>query len=186
MFGYRGRPLGGLLEAVVRPLGSRGGLLGPLFEPLGALVGLLGGLWGSLGGVLGPVFWRLLGKQFEDVLGVVLGPFWGILGQFFGPLGGVLGSLGASWVPLGASWRPLGAFWGPLRAEGSNCRFVFPLFGPSWSRLGALLGSSWAVLERSGSRLGPFLVRKCENPENPQKPMNNSVLSLLGASWRSS
>ena len=78
------------------------------------------------------------------------GPQGKSLGALLGRLGGLLGSL-----------EPLGASRGPLGAEGSDFQFVFPLLGPCWGRLeallgglGALLGASWAVLEWSWGPLG--------------------------------
>ena len=51
--GSRGRPLGGLVEAVLKPLGSRFGASWGLFwaswGPLGASWGSLGASWGPLG-----------------------------------------------------------------------------------------------------------------------------------------
>ena len=88
-------------------------------------------------------------------LGSRLGASWGLFLSLLGP------SRGASRGPLGLSWGPLGAFWGPLGAEGSNCRFVVPLLGPSWGRLGTLLGDLGrllgrleALLDRLGALLG--------------------------------
>eukprot|EP00959_Pyramimonas_sp_CCMP1952_P189586 3966073-Pyramimonas_sp.AAC.1 len=42
--------------------------------------------------------------------------------------------------PLGASWGPLRASWGHVGTAGSSCPFGLLLSGPSWGRLGALLG----------------------------------------------
>ena len=56
-------------------------------------------------------------RQFGGLWGAVLGPLWGLFW--------------ASWGPLGVSWGPLEGLlrdcWAPLGAEGSKCRFVFPL-----------------------------------------------------------
>ena len=74
------------------------------------------------------------------------------------------GPLGASWEPLGASWGPLGASRALLEAEGSKFPFGSPVWAPSWSRLGGLLGRLGGLLGRLGARLG-------------------RLVALLGASW---
>ena len=83
----------------------------------------------------------------------------GSLGFSRGPLDGAV--LETHWRRLGALW----AVWGPS----------WPVMGPSW----AILGPSWAVLwpsrVRSVSRLGPFLVRKCENLETLKTNENQCV-----------
>ena len=77
---------------------------------------------GRLGGVLGP-------------LGSFLGRLGGLLGRFPGEAASCLlgPSLEASWRSLGASWTLLGASRRSLGAFG-NPR------GPSWRRLGGVLG----------------------------------------------
>ena len=65
------------------------------------------------------------------------------------------GLLGTSWGLLAASWGPLGASWGLLEAEGSKFPSGTPVWAPSWSRLGGLLGRLGGLLGRLGS-WGPF------------------------------
>ena len=117
-----------------------------------------------------------LGKPLGNLLDAVLRPLGASWGPFGGLLGPLLGLLGASWGLLGASWGYVGRLGCHLGGKGSICRFVFPLWGPSWrrlgalwgrlggllgrlgallGRLGALLGASWAVLGRSERPLGP-------------------------------
>ena len=97
---------------------------GPYCSIAGTCLRARGGLWGASCGRLG-ASWRLL-----------------------------RGLLRASWGPMGASWGPLGASWEPLRTEGSKCCFVFPLWGPSWGVLGALLGRLGGLLGRLKAILG--------------------------------
>ena len=84
-FGCRGRSLGGLLEAVSKPLGARFGACWGLFG------GILGASRGSLGSLLGP-----LGERHGSILEVSRGPvegmFWDSWGASQGP-----GPLEASW-----------------------------------------------------------------------------------------
>ena len=87
-------------------------------------------------------------------LGASWGPFWGFLGPHLGLLGASWGVLGGSWGPLGASLGPLGASLGHLGAEGSIFQFFVPLLGPSWARLGGLLGRLGRLLGRLGALLG--------------------------------
>ena len=88
-----------------------------------------------------------------------MGLLGGLFGASWGPLWGFLGAswslLGASWSLLGASWGPLGASWGPLGAEGPKSPFGYPVWAPSWSRLGGLLGRLGSLLGRLGAVLGP-------------------------------
>ena len=97
-----------------------------------------------------------LGKPLGSLLEAVLRP----LGASWGPFGGLLGLLlsllGASWGVLWASWGYVGRLGCHLGGKGSKCRFVFPLWGPSWRRLGALLG-------RLGGLLGRLEPKKVAN-----------------------
>ena len=89
-----GRPLGGLLEAVLRP---PWGCFGASFGPPGGLLGPPGGLleasWGTRGGLPGPL--GAEGSTFGFVF-PFLGLSWGRLGALSGNLGGLLGRRGAS------------------------------------------------------------------------------------------
>ena len=83
--GSRGRPLGGLLVQVLKPLGGRFGAFWGLFwaswGPLGGLLGLLGTLLGAPG----PLGRRT--RIFDSrspsraPLGAILGPSWAVLGE---------------------------------------------------------------------------------------------------------
>ena len=145
---------------------------------LGAPWGLLGASWGFLGASWGASWHNILlsiallrysptgahdlrasqgapplhipaplaqsGGCDDDFLGSSLGASWE-------PLGGLLG---ISWGPLGASWGPLGVSRGPFGAEGSKCPFGSPVWTPSWSRLGGLLGRLGGLLGRLGALSG--------------------------------
>ena len=63
--------------------------------------------------------------------------------------------MGASWGFLG-SWV-LGASQGLLGAAGSKCPFGSPVWAPSWSRLGRLLGRLGGPLGRLGALFGHFV-----------------------------
>ena len=68
--GSCGRPLGGLWEAVLRPLGGRFGVSWSLFwASSGPLGGPLGGLLGPHGAILGNLgaSWAPLGAILEDI-----------------------------------------------------------------------------------------------------------------------
>ena len=94
--GSREKFLGGLPEAVWRPLG--GAVLGPLGASFGPLGGLLGASWGPL-----RASWGLPGASWGGNLEILArGP---LLGPLLGRLGARFGSLEA---PLGASWVGLG------------------------------------------------------------------------------
>ena len=49
-------------------------------------------------------------------------------------------------VVPGVSWGVLGGSWRPRPKEGEGDLFFESLLGPSWGRLGAVLGASWAAL----------------------------------------
>ena len=145
------------------------GRLGGLFGRLGALVGRLGGVLGPLGRFLGRLgglmgrlrcvvsLWSLSWARLQEPLG----PSWAALG----PSGG---SLGPPWAALGPSGGPLGPSW--VRRGG--------LLG----RLGAVLGGSWAVLERRKAE-------KAKMPKTSKKPMEINDFGFVGpsleGSWRS-
>ena len=129
--------------------------------------------WGLFFGSLGALFWasRGCGACWGPLGGpgglseASRGPPGGLLGPPVPPLGPVLGLsrglLGPSWAPLGQSGGPLGPSWNGL--------------GDLLGRLGAVLGASWAVLER----------RKFENarrPKTSKKPMKINDFGLLGPS----
>ena len=59
-----------------------------------------------------------------------------------------------------ASWGPLGPSWGLLEAEGSKFPSVTPVWAPSWSRLGGLLGRLGGLLGRLGALLGRLGARR--------------------------
>ena len=72
---------------------------------------------------------------------------------------------------MGHSWGPLGAFWEPLEGfleislEGSKGVFGPRVdLGPSWGRLGAASGLSWALF-------------------GPPWPTFGRLLEILGRSW---
>ena len=97
LLGHRGRPLVGLLYAVLKPPGSFRRPLGASWGPLRAEVSicwcvfpLLGLSWGRLGAILGSLG-RLLAR---------LQALWGCLGTPLGVCRGVLGS----WAPMEPSW----------------------------------------------------------------------------------
>ena len=68
---------------------------------------------------------RRLWEASRDPVGVSFEASWGQSGGLFEASFGLLGSL------VGLCGGLLGASGGPLRAEGSNCRVVSPLLGPS-------------------------------------------------------
>ena len=92
--GSRGKPLGGLLEAVLRHRGGSVGLSWGLFYTswgrFGASWEAFGGLFGHLGGLLGPPV-GLLGRKA-----------W------------IFGLRSPSWASLGPSWGALEPSWAPL------------------------------------------------------------------------
>ena len=118
--------------------------------------------------------WRILGAVLVsrgvslEPLGGSPGPSCRLFGTSWEPFGGLLGLLsgllGASWGVLWASWGYVGRLGCHLGGKGSKCRFVFPLWGPSWRRLGALSGRLGGLLGRLGALLG-------------------RLRALLGASW---
>ena len=77
-----------------------------------------------------------------------LGAAWGLPGVLRGVReAGSWGRFGASWWPLGglfgASWAPLGGLLEPPGAPGtesSRCPLQYPVWLPSWSRPGGLVG----------------------------------------------
>ena len=118
------KPLGGVVEAYWRLLGTSWGPLGPSSQPLGSSSGVWGSSWkhldnsfGSRGRSLGGLreaVPRPLGARF----GASWGPFWGLLGGLSGASWGPLGGLfGASW---GASWGLSGAKWGQVTKVGQD------------------------------------------------------------------
>ena len=151
------------LRSFRRPILSRRCGLAEFWGLLGAVLGPLGASFGPLG--------RLLGR-----LGGLLGPLWGLLGAFWG--GGldfsVLGSpleplLGPSWGLLVRLGRHLGRLGGPLGPfRGRLGSFV--------GRLGAILGASWAVLERPEAE-------KARTQKTLKKHMKFNDFGSSGPSW---
>ena len=105
----RERPLGGLLEAVLRPLG---GCLGASWGPLWASRRPLGASWGPLRaqGSNCRCFFPLLDLSW-GCLGAILGCLGRLLGRFEALLGRLGTLLGASRDVLGRSWGPLEPSW---------------------------------------------------------------------------
>ena len=99
LFGYRGRPLGGLLEAVGQASWGRSG------ASWGFFLGLLGASWGLLEvscGILGASWGGSLELSVRvPPLGPLLWPSWGPLERAWAPLGPFSGPFGPSWGPLG-------------------------------------------------------------------------------------
>ena len=126
-----GWPLGGLLEAVLRPLGC---LFWGSWGPLGALLGPPGGLLRRKAGFFS--VWCRAGAP----LGLVLGASWVVLG--------------GSWAVLGPSWRPLGPSWDGLRGSLGHLGASLGLFGASWGRFEAPWGSFEVLLRAPGVSCG--------------------------------
>ena len=110
------------------------------------------GSWRVLGAVL-----VSRGASCEPLRGLP-GASCRLLGASWEPFGGLLGLLsgllGASWGVLWASWGYVGRLGCHLGGKNSKCGFVFPLWGPSWRRLGALWGHLGGFLGRLGALLG--------------------------------
>ena len=80
-------------------------------------------------------------------IGGLLGASWGALGSSWGPFGGLLG---ASWGSRGVSQSGLGRM-----LERLEIKVPFECdLEATWSRLGAILGPSWATWGRLGAVLG--------------------------------
>ena len=85
-------------------------------------------------------------------VGPALAPYWAMLSHFSGILWFLLAFVGQE---LGPHWACLGPFWAMLGH-----------FGPCWTRVGTILGLSWAILGYVGifwamlepywAHLGPF------------------------------
>ena len=133
-----GWPLGGLLEAVLRPLGR---VFWSSWGLLGALLGLPGGLLRRKAGFFS--VWCRAGAP----LGLVLGASWVVLG-------GSWAVLGPSWAVLGPSWRPLGPSWDGLRGSLGHLGASLGLFGASWGRFEAPWGSFEVLLRAPGVSCG--------------------------------
>ena len=121
----RGRPLGGLLEAI---FGLLGGPKRASCEPFGSFLRPLGGFAGALRGLLSASWDRRLDMSARvPPLGPLLGPSWGLFG-FLGALFGRLGALlGASWAVLGGS---MGASWAVVdvaKAQVAHTHIRFPM-----------------------------------------------------------
>ena len=106
------------------------------------------------------------------------GLFGGLSGAVPRPLGGVFGLPGGFLGPLGllgVSWGLLGTPGVLLEPGGSKCRFAFPSEPP----LGAVLGTSWAVVEASWAVLGPSWA--VSGPSwRPLGPSSSDPGGLLG------
>ena len=100
--GAPGRQFGGLLGAVLGPLGASLGHFRAEDSIFQFFVRLLGPGWARLGGLLGR-----------------LGRFLGRLGAVLGRLGAVLG---ASWAVLERSWGPLGPSWSVGKPKGREAQ----------------------------------------------------------------
>ena len=77
-------------------------------------------------------------------------PTWLHVSLIFRLLGRLGGVLEASWARLRVLWARLGASWGVLGSLGD----VLACLGPSWKRLGGVLGASCLVLGRLEGVLG--------------------------------
>ena len=58
----------------------------------------------------------------------------------------------------GGSWRVLGGSWRPKPKKEKSYPFWGAILGPSWGRLGAVLGLSWAA---RASKMEPKSKQKC-------------------------
>ena len=115
-----------------------------------------------------------------------MGAAWELLGASCGPLGSLLGG---PWELLGASWGPLGAPQGGSQSglgrmlERLEVKVPFECdLEATWSRLGAVLGPSWATWSRLGSILGPSWGQLGAILAPPAAVLG-PPWALLGPSW---
>ena len=129
---------------------ASGAILGPSWPILGRSWGLLGPSWAILGGLGGGPgsSWAVLGRSWSDfwsgpIFDHVFNRFYFFFGRFWSPKGCPRGGI------LGAKMEPKS-----MPKRGRNLRAQKLPLGPSWNRLGAVLGRTWAILARLGAILG--------------------------------